>query len=86
MMPTFPPGTNVWGFKWYNRLKVGDVVVFEHRGKEKIKRIVDIREDKLDLRGDNKSASTDSRDFGLVETDQVLAKVIWPRTVKAEED
>lgn len=29
--------------------------------------------------GDNAQASTDSRSFGWLQPDEVIAKVIWPR-------
>lgn len=79
MMPTLPPKTMVWGFRWFNRLKVGDVIIFKHQGREKIKRIDKIKEDKLFVLGDHREASSDSRDYGWVETEEVIAKVIWPR-------
>lgn len=82
MMPVLPPKTLVWGFRWYNRLKVGDIVIFCHDNKEKIKRIHEIRGDELFLLGDHSEASTDSREFGSIPTSEVLAKVIWPRAPK----
>ncbi len=83
MMPVLPPTTLIWGFKWFNTLKVGSVVIFEHDNKEKIKRISEIKDGKLYLLGDHPEASTDSRNFGWIETDVVVAKVIWPRVPKS---
>ncbi|MCA9332956.1 hypothetical protein KDA00_03715 [Candidatus Saccharibacteria bacterium] len=82
MMPSFPPNTYICGLRWFNTLKTGNVIVFEHQGKEKIKRIEKIVDQKLYVVGDHKDASTDSRAFGLIETDSVTAKVIWPRSNK----
>ena len=82
MLPTLPPETLIWGFKWYNRLKVGDIVVFLHDGKEKIKRINEIIGDDLELLGDNSNGSSDSRQFGNVPSSEVIAKVVWPRASK----
>ncbi|MFZ1249810.1 MAG: nickel-type superoxide dismutase maturation protease [Candidatus Saccharimonadales bacterium] len=56
-----------------------DVIVLWHNGREKIKRIRLIDNGKFDVRGDNPSKSTDSRQFGLIEKGDILGKVIWPR-------
>jgi hypothetical protein len=83
MMPVLPPTTLIWGFRWFNTLKVGSVVIFKHDNKEKIKRISEIKDGKLYLLGDHPDASTDSRSFGWIDTDAVVAKVIWPRVPKS---
>ncbi len=80
MEPNLKKGRLVWGLKWFNTLKVGNVVIFEHQSREKIKRLNKIKADKLYLLGDNKTSSTDSRDFGYIDITAVKAKVIWPRT------
>ena len=59
-------------------LEVGDIVVASHpkiKNKLLIKRIHRIYKNKFDLRGDNSLASTDSRDFGLIELDLIIGKV-----------
>ena len=81
MMPVLPPGTLVLGWSWFRRLRPGDVVVFYHDGKEKIKRVGSIEEDgRLHMIGDHPSASRDSRHFGTVERSFVVSKVIFPGT------
>jgi hypothetical protein len=84
MLPVLPPETTVYGLKWFrrHRLKVGDIVIFYHEEKEKIKRIDKIEDDKLYLLGDHPAASSDSRDFGWLKIDSVIAKVIWPAAPK----
>lgn len=82
MMPVLPPRTIVWGFCWYNRLKVDDVIIFKHHGREKIKRISKIKEDELYVLGDHAEASSDSRTYGWIDSSEVIAKVIWPRVSK----
>jgi phage repressor protein C with HTH and peptisase S24 domain len=56
-----------------------DVVIIRHNGSEKIKRIWTVQGGRYDVRGDNPSKSTDSRQFGLIKKETILGKVIWPR-------
>lgn len=77
-MPVLPPGTYVWGIRWFRKLVVGDTIIFLHEGKEKIKRIADMRSADLFVVGDHADASTDSRHFGWIPKDSVVAKIIWP--------
>ena len=81
MLPALPPRTYIIGLRWYLRLSPGNVIVFEHDGKEKVKRIIKANQDgALHVQGDHAVASTDSRQFGDIAKDNVIAKVIWPRT------
>ena len=80
MLPRLTPGRIVLGLRT-RRIKIGDVVILFHDGLEKIKRIDHIEDDgKLYVLGDNAEASTDSREFGFIDPQYVLAKVIWPKT------
>ena len=62
-------------------LRVGDVVVArrpDRPGLAIIKRIASIEAGgSLFLAGDNPAASTDSRQFGLVPREQIVARVRW---------
>ena len=78
MVPVLPPGTVVWGLKWFVTLEPGDVVIFSHEGKEKIKRIADIKDNEVYLLGDFEEESTDSRHFGWLPVESVLARIIRP--------
>lgn len=81
-MPVLPPGTIVYGWRWFKQLKPGDVVIFLHNEKEKIKRIDKIENNKVFLTGDHELASTDSRQFGWLDLDTIIAKVVWPHAPK----
>lgn len=78
MMPVLPPGTIVYGWRWYLKLRPGDTVIFEHNKREKIKRIEKIDNNRVYLIGDHPGASTDSRHFGWLDIDAIVAKVVWP--------
>jgi type IV secretory pathway protease TraF len=82
MMPILPPGTLVWGLRWYMKIKRDDVVVFEHQGKEKIKRVKEVTSDEVYVVGDFEEESLDSRHFGWLSKGTVLAKVVWPATAR----
>ena len=59
-------------------LNICDIVVVYHpKTKDKllIKRIHRIYQDKFDLRGDNSSSSTDSRELGLFDLNLIIGKV-----------
>lgn len=77
MLPGLRPGRLVLGL-YPRRLSVGDVIIFNHLGRERIKRVAVIQGGDLFVVGDNPSASTDSRDFGSIDRRDVRARVIWP--------
>jgi phage repressor protein C with HTH and peptisase S24 domain len=78
MAPALLAGQVVFGRR-VQALQPGDVVIVAHQGLEKIKRVERTSGDLLYLLGDNSGASTDSRSFGWVQADAVVAKVVWPR-------
>lgn len=83
MVPVLPPGTLVFGLRWFWRLRPGKVIIFNRENRETVKRIDHIVEDGLlFVLGDHSEASTDSRHYGMIEPHLVESIVIWPRTEK----
>lgn len=82
MVPVLPPGTVVYGWRWFNRLKPENVVIFIRDRRETVKRIDHLDNDGVFVLGDHPETSTDSRHYGTVPRDAVEAIVIWPRTHK----
>lgn len=81
MAPRLSPGKLVVATPLMGKLRPGQVVILEHHGKEKIKRIERIDPDKeqLFVIGDNLEASSDSRHFGWITLKAVRGRVFWPR-------
>lgn len=82
MLPVLPPGTLVYGWRWFFRLVPGDIVVILQSGKEKIKRIEKIEENRLYVTDDYRLHSDNSRRELWLDRDMVVAKIIWPHAPK----
>lgn len=82
MTPKLNPGQLLLATPLFRRLRPGQVVIINHGGKQKVKRIERIDDNRVFVIGDNLSASTDSRHFGWLELHQIIARVIWPKLAK----
>jgi nickel-type superoxide dismutase maturation protease len=79
MAPTYLPGERLTALRRWRRIHVGDVVVVRDPRDPRrwlLKRCVARVGSRLDLRGDNADASTDSRNFGLVSSRNVAYIVL----------
>ena len=79
MEPALKNGQIVWVNNWYyliNKIRLGDIVVFEQNGKELIKRVATINDKSVTALGDNKADSLDSQSFGEIAFDKILGKLI----------
>lgn len=87
MFPTYDDGEIIFGSRLFKKsnLKVGDVIVYKHDGKNVIKRIADIMLDtrtgnlKFFCVGDNARVSCDSREYGYVPSKDLVCKIINQR-------
>jgi len=80
MLPTLRSDNLVVATGVYGSITKGDLVIFQHQGIDKIKRVENIRVKEFYVLGDNPSSSSDSRNFGWLPLDIIKAKVIWPKT------
>jgi nickel-type superoxide dismutase maturation protease len=82
MVPMLRPGQLILATPLFKRLHPGQVVVLRKNDRELIKRIERIEADKVYVIGDNPSSSTDSRQFGWLDVNTVVARVIRPKLAK----
>jgi phage repressor protein C with HTH and peptisase S24 domain len=79
MLPVLPPGTTVYGLKRFRKLKPGRVIIVLIEGKEKIKRVDQVKDNQVFVVDDHPDGTADSHDFGWLPEDSVVAQVVWPR-------
>lgn len=78
MFPALSPNKLVIGSSHF-KLAIGSIVIIGYNDREIIKRVTKISQKEVFVVGDNKSGSTDSRSFGWLKKDSIVAKIIWPR-------
>jgi len=83
MLPALRPGQVVVAIRATRRLvrpsQVGQIVIIRHDGLDKIKRVSQVRDDRIFVVGDNPEHSTDSRHFGWLPAASIRGRVVWPR-------
>lgn len=80
MSPTLRAGTNVLVYKYFfTKPKIRDIISARDPYDRKIliKRIVKIENNRYFVQGDNRAESTDSRDFGSLDKNNIIGKVIF---------
>src|SRR3989344_3861020 len=77
MFPTLKEGQDILSINWFVNPKVGDVVVIKYGGREMVKRVEKIDGERVFVVGDNPNESTDSRDFGPLNSDDIVGKVVY---------
>ena len=83
MSPTLRAGQSVIATGRFGYVHAGDVVIIDHGGREKIKRLSQVDPNKgIYVLGDNPSESTDSHTFGWIDHEDIIAKVIHPRRAR----
>jgi len=76
MIPEFAPGERVL-VRYGAKYEVGDVVLIDFKERIDLKRISRIVNDQVFVEGDNLAVSIDSRHYGSVRSDRIIAKVIY---------
>lgn len=79
MVPILPPGTLIIANRWVSRLKPGDVILFPHNYKERIRRIKSVKnETSLVVISEYHDTGYEIGMPQTVNRSDVTAKVIYP--------
>lgn len=76
MVPTFAPGDRLL-VQYGGTFTIDDNVLVRRADQIDVKRVNLVADDRVYVMGDNLEVSTDSRHYGPVTHDQIIAKVIW---------
>ncbi len=82
MAPKIRPGQLILATSLFRKLHPGQVVIIRRGPKELVKRIERIEADQLFVIGDNLHAGSDSRQFGWLNRQAVVARVFLPNLAK----
>jgi phage repressor protein C with HTH and peptisase S24 domain len=77
MLPTLKPGQEIIISSlpyFFSSPKVHNIIAFKDHNKYIIKRIAEIKSNQYRVAGDNQS---DSKDYGWIERDRIIGKVIY---------
>ena len=76
MIPSLAPGERVL-VRYGADFTIGDIVLVDRGERIDIKRVTRIEDSHIFVEGDNTAVSTDSRHYGAINRDTIIAKVIW---------
>lgn len=82
MAPKIRPGQLILATTLFRKLHPGQVVIIQRGHKELVKRIERIESDQLFVIGDNLDVGSDSRQFGWLSQQAVVARVFHPNLAK----
>ena len=74
MLPTLLPDQVVMG--WKRRFHAGDIVLARQAGRDVVKRVKSVKNNKVYLVGDNSDDSRDSRHYGPVEFQDIIGSIM----------
>ena len=91
MHPTLSEGDVVMGFKPHPNKPLENGRIYGYRlpmdeKKWVIKRLIYHVDGKCHFQGDNFKNSIDSKDYGLVDRNEIMFKVVWHRDMHREDD
>lgn len=79
MYPTLKPSQSVISSNWhyfFKRPKKGDIVVLKQKGRFIVKRLQKVSDRHIFVVGDNLNESTDSREYGVIDKNNLIGKVV----------
>jgi phage repressor protein C with HTH and peptisase S24 domain len=76
MIPTYAPGERLL-VRYGGTYTIDDVVLVQRPDQIDIKRLNKVVEGRFYVIGDNLEVSTDSRHYGPIAPEQIIAKVVW---------